>query len=57
MNNRACNVAQADLQKIMALKRAILESAELLATNSINEKQIEAVTVFVYFCYLTHRIS
>ena len=30
MNNRACNVARADLQKIMALKRAILESAELL---------------------------
>ena len=24
MNNRACNVARADLQKIMALKRAIL---------------------------------
>ena len=30
MNNRTCNVARADLQKIMALKRAILESAELL---------------------------
>ena len=30
VNNRACNVARADLQKIMVLKRAILESAELL---------------------------
>ena len=35
MNNRACNVVRADLQKIMALKRAILKSAELLS--SINE--------------------
>ena len=37
----------------MALKRAILESVELLGYSSMNEKQIEAVTVFVCFCMIS----